>query len=129
MRKILVKLKKITINNFSPKEKTVELDIHFNDGADKEITKKVSIDNPRGLAEQVILEIRNLEKSIHQEFSGESILDGIVNVVFEDEDKTLHRMTLFLSKVCEKIDDVRTSRDPSAYLGLINRVNSMKFEF
>ncbi|MBW2980368.1 hypothetical protein KY360_03050, partial [Candidatus Woesearchaeota archaeon] len=88
MRKVLIKFRKITVNKFSPKEKTVELNIHFNDGADKEITKKMGIDDPRKIAEDVVLEIRNLEKSVHQRFNGESILDSIVNIVFEDEDKT-----------------------------------------
>ena len=129
MRKVLVKFKKITVDKFSPKEKTVELDIYFNDGADKEITKKIGVDDPRKLAEAIVLEIRNLEKSMHQRFNGESILDSIVNIIFEDEDKTLGKLTMFLSRVCEKIDAVRTSRDASGYLDLINKVNSMVFEF
>ena len=129
MRKIIVKLKKITVNNFSPKERTVELDIYFNDGSDKEITKKIrGIDDPRKLAEDVILEIRNLEKRANQKFDGESILDSIVNIVFEDEDKTLSKMSMFFSKLCDKIDSVRTTTDASGYIDLINKVNSMKFE-
>lgn len=129
MRKIVVKLKKITVNNFSPKEKTVEIDIHFNDGADKEITKKIiGIDDPRKLAEELILEIRNLEKSSHQKFDGESILDTIVNIVFDDEDKILSKLSMFFSKLCEKIDSVRTTTDASGYIDLINKVNSMKFD-
>ncbi|MBW2980895.1 hypothetical protein KY360_05760, partial [Candidatus Woesearchaeota archaeon] len=83
----------------------------------------------RKIAEDVVLEIRNLEKSVHQRFNGESILDSIVNIVFEDEDKTLAKLTMFLSRVCEKIDAVRTSRDASGYLELINKVNSMQFDF
>ena len=129
MRKILIKFKKITVDKFSPKEKTVELDIYFNDGADKEITKKIGVDDPGKLAEAIVLEIRNLEKSVHQRFNGESILDSIVNIVFEEEDKTLSKLTMFLSRVCEKIDAVRMSRDASGYLDLINKVNSMVFEF
>jgi len=129
MRKILVKFKKITVNKFSPKERSVELDIHFNDGADKEITKTISIDDPRKLAEAIIFDIRNLEKSMHQKFNGESILDSTVNIVFEDEDKTLNKLTLFLSKIYEKVDAVRTTTEASGYIDLINKVNSMKFEF
>ncbi len=128
MRKIIVKLKKITVNKFSPKEKTVELDIHFNDGADKEITKKIGIDDPRKLSEDVIIEIRNLEKRANQKFDGESILDSIVNIVFDDEDKTLSKMSTFFSKLCDKIDSIRTTTDASGYIDLINKVNSMKFE-
>ena len=129
MKKILVKLNKITVNKFSPKERAVELDIFFNDGTNKEITKMVAIDDPEKLAEDIILEIRNLEKRANQRFNGESILDSIVTILFEDEDKTLSKMTMFFSKVCDRIKEVRTSRDPSAYIGLINKVNSMTFEF
>ena len=129
MKKILVKLNKITVNKFSPKERAVEIDIFFNDGTAKEITKMVAIDDPEKLAEDIILEIRNLEKRANQRFNGESILDSIVTILFEDEDKTLSKMTMFFSKVCDKIKEVRTSRDPSAYLDLINRVNSMSYEF
>ena len=129
MKKILVKLNKITVNKFSPKERAVELDIFFNDGTNKEITKMVAIDDPEKLAEDIILEIRNLEKRANQTFNGESILDSIVTILFEDEDKTLSKMTMFFSKVCDRIKEVRTSRDPSAYIGLINKVNSMTFEF
>ncbi len=129
MRKIIVKLKKITVNKFSPKERAVELDIVFNDGADKEITKMVAIDDPEKLADDIVLEIRNLEKSSNQRFDGESILDNHVIILFDNEDKILSKMTMFFSKVCDKIREARTSRDPSAYLDLINKVNSMTFEF
>lgn len=129
MKKVLVKMKKLKVNKFSPKERTVEIDVVFNDGANKEITKKVAIDDPQRLAEDILLEIRNLEKSSNQRFDGESILDDMVTIVFEDEDKTLQRMTMFFSRVCDKIQEVRNSRDPSGYLNLINRVNSLVFDF
>ena len=129
MKKVLVKMKKLSVSKFSPKERSVEIDVIFNDGSDKEITKKVAIDDPQKLAEDLILEIRNLEKSSNQRFDGESILDDLVTIVFEDEDKTLQKMTMFFSRVCDKINEVRNSRDPSGYLSLINKVNSLVFEF
>lgn len=129
MKQIIVKMKKISVTKFSPKEKTVELDIVFNDGSDKEITKKVAVGNPGDLANEVVLAIRSLEKSRHQQFDGESILDSVLNVLFEDEDKTLSRLTGFFSKLCDKVDAIRTSTHAEGYMDMINKVSSMKFEF
>ncbi len=129
MRKVEVRFKRIKVNKFSPKDKAVEVDIKFNDGMDKEITKKVSLDDPEALAVKIVQEIRSMEKASRQMFDGESIIDSTVNVVFADEDKTIQKMAGFFCKIYDKVSEVRNCRDPGTYLGLINRVNNLTFDF
>jgi predicted CoA-substrate-specific enzyme activase len=107
MKQVNIKLKEIRVNNFYPKDRTVEIDVLFNDGSLKEITKKVEITDPEGLASQIVQQIRDMEKGIHQRFTGESILDGVVNIILPDEDKVVQKMIAFFCKVCDKISDVK----------------------
>jgi hypothetical protein len=129
MKQINIKLKEVRVNDFSPKDRKVEIDVLFNDGSLKEISKRVEITDPEGLAYQIIQEIRDMEKGMHKRFTGESILDGVVNIIFSDEDKILQKMFGFFSKVCDKVSDVINCREPSNYISLINKVSSLRCEF
>ena len=126
---ISVEFKKLKVNKFLPKEKTVELSIVFNDGNDKEIMKSVNLSNIEGVAENIINDIVHMEKNINKEFNGETLLENSVNVIVKNKEGLLPKINDFLKNVSENIDKVRAHQTVDGYLDLVNNVNKMFLEF
>ena len=129
IRIISVEFKKIKVNKFLPKEKTVEFSIFFNDGDDKEILRNIDLNNIEGVAENIINDIIAMEKNINKEFDGEILLENSVNIVVENKESLLHKIEDFLKKVNENMERVRVHQSAEGYLDLVNDVNKMFFEF
>jgi hypothetical protein len=123
-----VKIKKIEVANFSLKTgPEVDFNIYFNDGKEKMMQKKFVLDNPETIAEQVINEIRQIEKKAHKS-QGDDILDVVV-IRLEDEDEIPKKLMGFFSKVKEKIGYVKGIRIAQGYLGAIESIKKLKAEF
>jgi len=126
---ISVEFKKIKVNKFLPKEKTVEFSIFFDDGNDKEIIKSVNLNNIKGIAENIVNDIINMEKNINKEFNGEMLLENSVNVVVKNEENLVPKINEFLKTVSGGIEHVRASQTAEGYLDLVSKVNRMSLEF
>ena len=124
-----VEFKKIKVSKFLPKEKTVELSVFFNDGEDKEIMKRVNLENMDGLAESIVEDIISMEKNINKEFDGEMLLENCVKVVVNDRESLAPKIKEFLKDVSEGIDRIRACKAAEGYLDLVNKVNRMRVEF
>jgi acylphosphatase len=129
MRIVNLKLRKIRITSFSPRDGQVELEVSFDDGKLKQFHKAARIDNPASLAEEIITEIRTITKSTHQKFDGEHFLDSTVNIVFMDEEEVTKKVAKFLTRVIDKVDQVQRLKVADGYLDAIARVRSMRLEF
>lgn len=128
MKIVNLELKKIYVNKFSPKSNEVELVINFNDGFDKYILKSVNLNN-QDAAESILNDLRKMEKKVHSEFDGENIIDDMVNVVLQEEDKLAHKIRDFLKKVSESLEKLRNKNVASGYLDLIREVKGKSLEF
>lgn len=126
---VSVEFKKIKVNKFLPKEKTVEFSIFFDDGNDKEIIKSVNLNNIKGIAENIVDDIVNMEKNINKEFDGEMLLENSVNVVVKNEENLVPKINEFLKNVSGGIEHVRASQTAEGYLDLVSKVNRMWMEF
>lgn len=124
-----VEFKKIKVSKFLPKEKTVELSVFFNDGEDKEILKRVNLENMDGLEEGIVEDIVAMEKNINKEFDGEMLLENCVKVVVNDRGSLAPKINDFLKNVSEGIDRIRACKTAEGYLDLVNKVNRMRVEF
>lgn len=129
MKIVGVELKKIKIGKFFPKENKLELDIFFSDGTDKEIFKVVDASEPESSAENLIIDIRKLEKDIHKSSSGESIVDNAVNIVVKEEERLLKEIPQFIQKAKNKMDEIKTKNVADGYLDLIRELKDLKVEF
>lgn len=129
MKVIKVKIKGIRVTGFYPKEGNVEFLINFNDGRNQQIHKIVSIHDPGSLANRIILEITNVEKSKKVEFDGESILGGYVNVKFENEAGVKKKMTQFFLEVLKRVENVKKFKEATGYIDAIGKVRMMRREF
>ena len=117
MKVIKLIINKIKIEKYSPKDKAIDLAIFFNDGADKEILKTVEINDPDTLAEFIISEIRKTVKQAKGD---------VVPVTSEDEEKLAEKMSVFFSKVAEKIENIKKAKVAEGYIQLIREINSMQ---
>lgn len=128
MKIVNLELKKISINKFNSKNKEVELVINFNDGFDKEIFKTVDVNNPQEAAENIVDDLKKLEKNVHSDFDGENIIDSIVNIVVQEEGKLIENIAAYLTKVSESLEKIKNLNVATGYLDLIRNVKGKTLE-
>ncbi len=129
MKIIGIEIKKIGIGNFFPKQDKVELNVSFNDGLDKEIFKTVDISNPEESAEDIIGDLRKLEKSINKSENKESIIENYMNIVVKDEENITKEISKFIYAVGAKIEEIKGKKDAEGYLDMIRGLKGLKIEF
>ena len=130
MKIISLEIKKIEIGKFFPKEDKLELDVFFNDGADKEILKVVDMSNPENAAEGILMDLRKLEKNIHKPSGDkELIVDNFVNIVIKNEEGAIKEISEFIQKAKNKIDEIKSKNVAEGYLDMIRELKSLKLEF
>ena len=129
MKIVNLEIKKICVNKFSPKSNEVELTINFNDGFDKQIFKNVNLNNNQEAAESIINDLRKLEKKLHSDFDGENIVENMVNIVLQEEDKIIHKIVDFLGKVSNNLEKIKNANVASGYLELIRDVKGKSLVF
>ena len=129
MKIISLELKKIEIGQFFPKENKVELDIFFNDGADKEIFKVVNISEPEIAAEGVLADLRKIEENIHKNSENrENIVDNLVNIVVKNEEYVVKEISEFVKKVGNKVNEIKDKNVAEGYLDMIRELKNLKLD-
>lgn len=128
MKIVNLELKKISVNKFNSKNKEVELVINFNDGFDKEIFKTVDVNNSQESAENIVNDLKKLEKSVHSDFDGENIVDSIINIVVQEEGKLIENIAAYLTKVSESLEKIKNLNIATGYLDLIRDVKGKTLE-
>ena len=127
--KVNAEIKKIEIGKFFPKEDKLELDIFFNDGADKEIFKVVDMSDPENAAESILADLRKLEKNIHKNSENrENIVENFMNLVVRDEDNMVKEISGFIQKAKNKIDEIKKKNVAEGYLDMIRELKNLKLE-
>jgi len=130
MKIVSLEIKKIRIGKFFPKEDKVELDIFFNDGSDKEIFKIVDISDSERAAEDILMDLRKMEKNIHKDSENrELIVDNYVNIVIKNEDSLIKEISAFVQKIGIKINQIKQKDIAEGYLDVIRELKNLKVEF
>ena len=130
MKIISLEIKKIEVGKFFPKEDKVELDIFFDDGSDKEIFKIVDASDAVSAAEDILMDLRKLEKNIHKNSENkELIVENYVNIIIKDEDNLVKEISGFIQKVKNKIDEIKQKDVAEGYLDIIRELKNLKVEF
>jgi len=130
MKIVSLEIKKIRIGRFFPREDKVELDILFNDGNDKEIFQIVDISDPTRAAEDILMDLRKMEKNIHKDSENrELIVDNYVNIVIKNEDGLIKEISSFIQNVGNKISEIKQKDVAEGYLDVIRELKNLKVEF
>jgi hypothetical protein len=126
MKTINVKFKQINILNFSTRDETVELEILFNN---YKTIKSLVIDDPEEIANNLIIEIRRKVKEINQRPASDNLLDNILTIIIENEERIINKISMFLAKLSDKIKEIKNQTQSGNYLNSMNLIKSMKLEF
>ena len=93
MKTINVKFKQINVTNFSTRDETVELEILFNN---YKTIKTLVIDDPEEIANNLIIEVRRKVKEINQRPASDNILDNILTITIENEERIINKISMFI---------------------------------
>ncbi|MEK6869569.1 MAG: hypothetical protein AABX74_05025 [Nanoarchaeota archaeon] len=130
MKIISLEIKKIGIGRFFPKENKVELDLLFNDGSDKEIFKTIDVSDAEGSAENILADLRKMEKSIHKNSEADSpIVDNFINIVVKNENETIKDIARFIQKIEIKMEEIKSRNVAEGHLERIRQLKSLKVDF
>ncbi len=130
MKIISLEIKKVSIGKFFPKESKVELDILFNDGSDKEIFKTVDVSDAEGSAENILADLRKIEKNIHKNSEADNpIVNNLINIVVKNENDTIKEIARFIQKIEIKIEEIKSKNVAEGHLERIRQLKSLKVDF
>ena len=126
MKEVNIKIKEIRVVDFSARDCSAEFEIYF----DKYKTvKKLVIDDPSELAHDLIVEIRRKVKEANKRPESDDILDNIVTVRVEKEEEVINKLSLFLGKLADKINEIKSTKMASNYMNSVSNVKNMGLVF
>ena len=130
MKIVSLEIKKIAVGKFFPREDKVELNIFFNDGSDKEIFKIVDISDSERAAEDILIDLRKMEKNIHKNSEDkELIVDNYINIIIKNEDNLVKEISAFIQNIGNKINEIKQKDVAEGYLDIIRELKNLKVEF
>ena len=130
MKIISLEIKKVGVGKFFPRESKVELDIFFNDGSDKEIFKIVDVSDAEGSAENILADLRKMEKNIHKNSEADNpIVDNFINIVVKNHDETIKEIARFIQKIEIKMEEIKSKNVAEGHLDRIRELKSLKVDF
>ncbi len=120
VRTVRVKLLKVAVRRFSPIEKTATLEIFFDAGKIKSITRTARLGDANILAMQLIDNLVLSERGEEAEFDGESLRGA--DVVLENEQTARLKLIDFFRTLHSKAQQVRNSKSADGYLDMIRSI-------
>ncbi len=119
MISINIKVTKMEMTDFDQKKYLGMINIHYNDGSEKVISKVMKLDNCEDLAYSLLLEIRD---SVKKENASKAQEDGdFLFVKFDlEEEELVKRMKAFLERANDRIKGMRQYRQAEGYLDKLN---------
>ena len=125
MKQTRIEVKKVEVEDFSPKENVASLKVSYlRDGEMESMYKKVVMEKPEELVKMVVDEVKKRSKIELAETDDPLGSIFILHVV--DEDRTEERLFNFFSKVCEKCRFLKRVRDHGEYMKVYNEIKVLK---
>ncbi len=125
MQIVNVRFKKIKVDSLSVIDSLIDVEIFFNDGADKQILRRVDVKNPTDIVDKTITDIMLMEKNINLKFDGEKIA-GEVKVVIEEEAEVRKKLMTFFDEITAGAQRIRNMKTSNGYLGLLGEIRRME---
>jgi len=120
LKTVRVDLLKVIVKSFSPMDNMVVLEIFYNDGKSRQITRTTKLGDANVLSLQLMDELIISKKNDEIEFDGESIRD--VEVVIENQQKTRLMLIDFFRTLQSKAQRIRHNKSSAGYLDLIRNL-------
>ena len=120
LRTVRVDLLKVVVKSFSPIDNMAVLEIFYDDGKSRQITRTTKLGDANVLALQLIDNLIISEKNEELEFDGEILKD--VDVVIENEQKAKLLLIDFFRTLHSKAQQIRNNKNSAGYLDLIRNL-------
>ncbi len=129
MHKTILKLKRIEIKEFKPKELKANLDIVF-DKNDKEkiVNKEFILKNPLGMVNKILISMKSEGKIIVEE-EDDDILKNIYITRIDKEEEVEEKLFSFFKTLCEKGKKLKSLKNATQYMRVFNEIKVMKLVF
>lgn len=121
LKVVHVKLQKIFVSSFLPRDNQVTLEIYFEDGKNKQITKTTTLKEPSLLALQLMEELVLMEKNINLDFDGET-LTGNTHIVIDEEQTTQALLIDFFQTLYSKAQKLKKMKDSVGYMDMLRDI-------
>lgn len=129
MHKTILKLKKLEIKEFKPKELKVNLNIIFDKNEKEEvINKDFILGNPIDITNKILLSIKSQGKIIVEE-EDDDILKNIYITRVDREEAVEDKLLVFFKTLCEKGKKLKSLKNATLYMKLFNEIKVMKVVF
>lgn len=126
MKNVSIRILKLKVSRFFPKDAKVELSIVYSNETVKEILKTDKIAYAQSLAKRIVVEIRKTVKSAHQKFEEGATFSPAVNVYIEKEEEVTNKMAYFLEQLRQAIEKVRSMKVAEGYMDTVRNVTKME---
>ena len=120
LRTVRVDLLKVVVKSFSPIDNMVVLEIFYDDGKSRKITRTTKLGDANVLALQLIDNLIISEKNEELEFDGEILKD--VDVVIENEQKARLLLIDFFRTLHSKAQQIRNNKNSAGYMDMIRNL-------
>lgn len=128
MHKTILKINKININNFQPKDTKADITINFTKNQEpKTITKEFILKEPFTLTRKLMLAIKSQGKFI-VEGESDDILENIYITQFIDEEETEEKLLNFFKKLCTQVSELKHQKIAREYMRKVDKIKTLKLE-
>lgn len=129
MNKTILKLRKIEIKEFKPKDLKVNLDIYFDKNEKEEvINKEFILKSPIEIVTKILLSIKSKGKIIVEE-EDDDILKNIYITRVDKEEEVEDKLLIFFKNLIEKAKKLKSLKNATLYMKLYNEIKVMKLVF
>lgn len=125
MKEVILKISRIDILNFDPKESKADLKISFlKSNEENNILKNYKLENPELIVEDIL---KSIKKEGKIEIEDEDDLLGSIFVIrLLEEEKIEEKISAFLARLCEKSRLLKKEKNYQTYMRLFDEMKTQK---
>ncbi len=125
MKEAILKINRIDLLNFDPKESKADFKISFlKSNEENNILKSYKLENPEFIVEDILKSIKK-EGKIEIE-DDEDLLGSIFVVRLLEEEKIEEKILAFLARLCEKSRLLKREKNYQSYMKLFDEMKTQK---
>lgn len=129
MQKTILRLKRIEIKEFKPKELRANIDIIFDkNDVEKIISKEIILRNPLDIVNKILLTMKSEGKMIVEE-EDDDILKNIYITRIDREEEIEEKLFSWFRSLCEKAKHLKNVKVAPQYMKVFNEIKVMKLVF
>ena len=121
MKDVLLRVEKLTIRQFDPKQCTGTFVLHFSkDNERQTFEKKYTLDKPEPIVQDILREIKQRGKIEINDY--DDLIGSIFVVRVQDEDNVDEKLFHFFSRLCEKAKAMKHMKSHGEYMKLYDEI-------